>query len=102
LHLNLYSAPDETPCVSDIPEATRERFWATARSYRNDGITRGKAWKKLNEVDDFRRVVAAHDLTADKLYKRLFRKDGVVGTGSHLQADVQRYATSVWAAWAGD
>jgi hypothetical protein len=53
-------------------------------------MTRGKAWKKLNEVDDFRRVVAAHDLTADKLYKRLFRKDGVVGTGSHLQADVQR------------
>jgi hypothetical protein len=90
LHLNLHSAPYTTPCVSDIPEATRERFWATARSYRNDGITRGKAWKKLNEVDDFRRVVAAYDLTSKTLYQRLFRKDGAVGAGSHLQADVQR------------
>jgi hypothetical protein len=80
------------PCASDIPEATRERFWDTARSYRNGGIKRGKAWKKLNEVDDFRRVVAAYDLTADKVYQRLLRKDGVVGAGSNLQADVQRYA----------
>jgi hypothetical protein len=86
-------------CASDIPEATRERFWATARSYRNSGINRANAWAKLNEVEDFQRVVAAYGLTAKKVYKRLLWKDGVVGAGSHLQADVQRYATSglLWA-----